>query len=563
MLRKNGFGLAALVALAAGPPLTAKSYDAERFDVGFRLESGGSALVRETVTFRFRGGPFTYVFRDLDTARTDGIRDIHVEMDGQAMTEGEGPGQAEVRTGHPVKVIWHFAPVSDATHTFEVTYRALGVVRVSGGADSVLWQAVPRNHRYRIAEGSVTMEYPEATPVVGTPELRGARARVEAGSGETRFQFGRVNPQRAVTLSAAFAPRSLASNPPRWQAREAEHSERLRSAIPSGIAAGIAAFALALVFFLRMRAEVDQGLRQARAALRVTQPPSELAPALAGRLLSMSHPTGRLVMATLFDLAARGAVRIDETPKRRLGRDFQVNLLRPELATLRHEHFVLDMLFAKGREIRLSKVGSKLIQNSNGFERTVIEGMVSIGLVDPERHRVRNRIMRWGVVLLLVGMGAFLGGVAWISWISRGEVWDVLLAAAVVVGAGAGIFLASIVGLILFSLASSLTSQGIADESQWRAFGRHLQAVAKGREPETGTQVFERYLPYATAFGFGSAWVKHFNKSGMVVPDWFQAADANDGNAAIIALIAVSSSPSGAGAASAGGASGGGSSGAG
>ena len=41
----------------------AKDYTAERFDASIVVREGGSLIVTETVTFKFVGGPFTYVFR--------------------------------------------------------------------------------------------------------------------------------------------------------------------------------------------------------------------------------------------------------------------------------------------------------------------------------------------------------------------------------------------------------------------------------------------------------------------------------------------------------------------
>jgi len=44
------------------PALAAKSYDAEYFDVQIDLQADGSAIVTETVKFRFHGDPFTFAF---------------------------------------------------------------------------------------------------------------------------------------------------------------------------------------------------------------------------------------------------------------------------------------------------------------------------------------------------------------------------------------------------------------------------------------------------------------------------------------------------------------------
>ncbi|RPJ39636.1 MAG: DUF2207 domain-containing protein, partial [Chloroflexi bacterium] len=54
-----------LSVLAASPALAAKDYSAEQYDVVVQVQTDGSLLVTETIRFRFEGGPFTYVFREL------------------------------------------------------------------------------------------------------------------------------------------------------------------------------------------------------------------------------------------------------------------------------------------------------------------------------------------------------------------------------------------------------------------------------------------------------------------------------------------------------------------
>ena len=66
MLKRTPF-LAILLLLCALPLSVgaAKSYTAERFDVDWNLTENGTLEVTETVVFRFAGGPFTYVYREL------------------------------------------------------------------------------------------------------------------------------------------------------------------------------------------------------------------------------------------------------------------------------------------------------------------------------------------------------------------------------------------------------------------------------------------------------------------------------------------------------------------
>ena len=149
------FGL--LLPTAAG---AAKDYRAERFDVDLEIQPDGALVVTETVVFRFEGGPFTYVFRDLAYTEIDEIDRLQASMDGEVLPQGTGPGQVEIETGDPLKVTWHFAPISDSTHTFTLVYRVQGAIRQLDDADALIWRAFPEEHDYKIASSTITLSYP-------------------------------------------------------------------------------------------------------------------------------------------------------------------------------------------------------------------------------------------------------------------------------------------------------------------------------------------------------------------------------------------------------------------
>ncbi|NTU56704.1 MAG: DUF2207 domain-containing protein, partial [Anaerolineales bacterium] len=68
MTRKLSATLALVLLLSlflATPASAEKSYYAERFDVQIDLQEDGSAIVTETVEFRFSGDPFTFAFREV------------------------------------------------------------------------------------------------------------------------------------------------------------------------------------------------------------------------------------------------------------------------------------------------------------------------------------------------------------------------------------------------------------------------------------------------------------------------------------------------------------------
>ena len=124
------------------PALAAKSYRAERFDVLIDIQENGSAIITETVEFRFEGDPFTFAFREISAAETDGVTFLDASMHGVSMSQGTQAGQVEVDARDPLKVTWHFSPTSDAAHVFVVRYRADGIIR-KGDGDTLIWRAVP------------------------------------------------------------------------------------------------------------------------------------------------------------------------------------------------------------------------------------------------------------------------------------------------------------------------------------------------------------------------------------------------------------------------------------
>ena len=54
------------------------------------------------------------------------------------------------------------------------------------------------------------------------------------------------------------------------------------------------------------------------------------------------------------------------------------------------------------------------------------------------------------------------------------------------------------------------TRAGAEAAAKWRAFRRYLDDIEKYEGVEEAKAIFERYLPYATAFGLDRTWVAKF-----------------------------------------------------
>jgi hypothetical protein len=569
MLRKILLVLLLLgLLLPATTTNAAKDYTAERFDVDLEIQADGALVVTETVVFRFEGGPFTYVFRDLAYAEIDQIDRLQASMDGEVLPQGVGPGQVEVEAGDPLKVTWHLAPTSDATHTFTLVYRVQGAIRQIENADALIWRAVPEEHEYPIASSTITLRYPPTARLLEEPQLRGRDATVETGENQVILTTYEIDEDEDVVVQALFAPGSVIASPPKWQAQAAERSRQVRSALPLGIGALLATLLLgAGVLVWYWRAHTRSQPPRPAGPFRPTEPPSEDPPAFGTALTGAGIPP----LATFFHLAQRGVLRIEETPGR-WGRNFTLyrqpaaDLLRP------HEQGLLDAIFRTkdgvSDAISLSKTASRVGSHKKLFDRPLEDELAQAGLLDKERKSQRSRLVAVTVLLLVLGGAACFGAIILGAISADNARWTVLPALAVLAGVAGGLAIVGFCGVIAASTWSVWTLEGEWQATAWKGFAAYLKDVARDKQVLVDTALFDAYLPYAAGFRLGDSWAKRYQKqSGLGVPAWFHGLADSDSSAAFIAVMVATHSSfgsSGAGGASgAAGASGGGASGAG
>jgi hypothetical protein len=561
----------ALVCLLwAGPALAAKDYRAERFDVVLDVQSGGSLVVTETIRFRFEGGPFTYAFRDLAYTQIDEIDRLQASMDGEILAQGTGPGQVEVVAGRPLKVTWHFAPTSDSVHEFVLTYRVQGAIRQEAGADTLIWRAIPEDHDYTIERSTITLRNSASATLLGT-ELSGAVANQVSGDGQVQWAAAGIDADESLVVTARFSPGSLVEAPPQWQARDAERREQTARAVPAGLAAGLLALAggLAALFAFLTHWRRSRVAGRARPVPQ-SMPPDKTPPGLAVRLAGSGSPA----LATLFDLAGREMLHIEESGKGWLtGRRYSLQRL-PSAADLRpHEQGLRRALFEeKGGAMRdslpLSEVAGRLAGRSKWVREPLEQELEDAGWIDPRREAARKRLMVTAIVAVLLGGAVMMAGFIVAGSAAARGTGTALTLGAVAAGVGVASFLLGLAALIAAAAFSPLSEQGEQAAASWKGFRAYLKEVSRGREFAAGEAVFESYLPFAAGFGLGEQWARHFQKQGYTaIPAWFQSLDLDGGDfGAVVAVMAAANasvSSGDGGAAGAAGASGGGSSGAG
>ena len=559
--------IAALIAGAAAiaPLEAAKSYSAERFDSHVRVLAGGAVEVTETVAFRFETGTFDHVFRDIPVRRTDGIEIVAASLDGRPFPIGDGVNHIQVTGSSKVRVQWRFQPLADSTHVFVLTYVARGVVTQAADADVVAWRALPTEHAYRIASSTVEFEFP-APPSdgsVGIPAPKMEWHRID-GPVDAAVRRAAEDTAAAPVVARATAtgvrangwiearfdmPRgSIVTAPPAWQRAQLS----AQALAPRWMTAALLISMAGLIVLFGLRQQYDPPRRDQLASRTSSAAPDSLSPGLVGALLSNGRVAIEHAMATLFSLAGRGIVSIEEQPKGFLGQPgFSIRPLPTKAPLSAHERALLSITLDEtkiGQATSLTAARSRLARRFRQFSAAMREDLAAAGLIDPDRKRIRDRYARISVAMLILAAVAL--AVTGMFLVSRYGAWSMLIPAALA--------LIAMSAMIFAAATTPLSNEGLRRAAGWRGFREYLKALTQDRQPAASG--VEALLPFAVATGLAAGWAKYVKRHPENVPAWFRALSAGSRERAFGAFVMSAGAHGGA---SAGGAAGGGASGAG
>ena len=500
---------------------SARSVSWQRFDADLTLQSDGSVAVVETQTIAFQG-PYQQGLRVIPTDRTTGITDISVaEVNAAGQTTPLNFTSSSDASG--VHLTWNFPQITNSTGTFVLRYTAHGVTRVYSGGDQVDWNAIYADRPGPVAASTVTLHLPAdvqqssllsaiyQVPVGRLPEQVGSATLVDSRT--LRFDIGSLPASTGAEVRAQVPARLLpgVTSPP-WQAAADQADWLQQSVAPIGgflvllLSLGIAGaggIALVLVWYSRVR-EPSVG----PVPPRLEQPPSDLAPPLAGTLIDGSADLQDAV-AILIDLARRGVLSLKEEPGQ-FGSDVRVVLHRAteDSALEPYERVLLVALFGRGvseGQVLLSQSRLRFAAAVPFLEQRLYEGVVAAGLFSANPAVERRRFATFGVTG--IGLGLLLAVIPslLIGWLVP-AVWL------------PGVLIALLSGLVLWfsRKVPRRTMRGALEAARWRAFRAHLM-----EEPAATRTLGDASLAYAVAFGADREFLHRLESPAGSSTQWY------------------------------------------
>lgn len=430
-----------------------------------------------------------------------------------------GASGIRIKIGDPGKTISGF-------HSYVIAYSASGALRYFSDHDEVYWNVTGTGWQVPIAKSSATIH--------GPPSVSGSELTLKCFSGAagSTAEDCLKNVQGDKAYFAANGPLTVVVG---WPPGRVAKLLPIRSSVVAKffsdfpwdvllLVVPIGLFAYLLVQWMRH----GRDARGSRTLVVQYDPPPAPAENTGGRKSLTPAETGAMVdgtvntrdiVATLVDLAVRGYVTISETEQPGLlgfgsSKDYVVAKKKEfggDPGLLPYERQTLDVLLGASPQVSMSS----LKQDHSFYERIpaitsdINNRLTSFGFYSVEPSKAR------GKYVLAAGVAGFVMYIAF-----RVESGWLFASAA----ASCGL-------LVLFSfLMVQRTPAGAAALDHAKGFKEYLEKAEKYRiQWQESENVFEKFLPYAMAFGVVEKWSKAFAGITLPPPQWYQGSAMSAG----------------------------------
>ncbi len=503
----------ALAGLVEPGKIVAKDYRVDKIEIRAQIRPDGSVRFIERRVYAFQG-EFSWADYRLPLRGIAGVESLRVwEGDREYVLSSSGePGTFEVdSSGNELRVKWHFR-ARNQTRVFELGFVVPSLVRAYPDVAEFYWNFIGAGDRKAVKEAVVRISWAFPPPadslriwIHGTwrashrfsPEREvkiWVRNLAPREFLEARVLFPRSSVPSVVSVSDAPAlGRVLAEEEERLirEARERtawlrQQEERRRRRIHAlWFLSFLSVAGVAVTFYLWLNFGKPHRVRGV--PKWEMQPPSQRKPAMVSYLLRGDELGPEALVATLFDLARRGFVKVEigePEGKGRKGRDFVFRLPEEHPAGDTPEDWekdVLDFLFGElaggERELSHEKLKSgrrKLRRWFFDWKKKLVAAGRAEGIFEPEGRAARNRTLLLAATLMALGV-VFMFVADW---------------------AGLVPFFTGIVLLATAFLMIRRSPEAQEEALRWKAFARYLRRTGKMKASGPGEDGASRDLAW-------------------------------------------------------------------
>jgi hypothetical protein len=194
------------------------AYQWQTLNVGIEVEPSGDLMITETQTYDVTGEQALRLQRTISMANVDGIADVEVFENEQALAVSTRMKDEQFRIRW--RILHRPVQQQTETRTFVVRYRVQGGVRVHADGDQIAWTALFGERETPLPQGAVTLRLPsdlageiQDSKSYGVPAaVRQLDARTLAFVPSTALQ-----PEETLKVKVVVPHGRLDVTAPKWQ----------------------------------------------------------------------------------------------------------------------------------------------------------------------------------------------------------------------------------------------------------------------------------------------------------------------------------------------------------
>ena len=490
------------------------------------IQPDSSINIAEEITADFTNDPHHGIYRDIPLTGSDAWgNNYRLRVENVEVTDQNGTplqtvktfrsGTMHLRIGSPDVM------VSDV-RTYVIRYRLWRGVHFFSDHDEIYWNPVGTEWEVPIQRASCIVTIPKDAPpkslrtksYTGYYGAEGSQAASDTPNDHTaRFWMTKgLSPREGMTVVFGW-PKGIVT-PPTFK------QEAIWFITDNGYFFLVPIFAIALtIFWLKVGADPETG----RSEVVTYDPPDKLTPAELGTLID-ERVDMRDISASIVDLAVKGFITIKETTEKgffRTSSDYTLALTKPfdeamnDPSLTPFESSLMQGLFEGKDFCLISALKNEFYAHLPGLQKSLYGSMVKHGYFTHSPDSTRKSYLAAGIVVLVIGgvlTVASLGVEGLPFRIATG--WGVAIA---------------ICGVILAIAARTMprkTRKGKDVLVAARGFEEYLSRAERQLiELQERQNYFEKFLPYAMAFGISAKWAKAFDGIQTVPPQWYSGAD--------------------------------------
>ncbi len=491
------------------------------FRVRIEIREDSSIHVTETITADFTREPHHGLYREIPLSGRDSWgNNYRLRVYDVRVTDGSGQplqvlkrfqqGCLHLRIGDPNVYI-------AAPQTYVINYGVWRAIHFFSEHDELYWNAVGTEWEVPILKASCDVVLPGNMP---PNQLRtacytgyfGLTSSAKALSdtpepSKVRFWSTRpFSPGEGMTIVVGW-PKGIVKPPPFRQ-------EFLWFVTDNGYFFLVPGFCLGLfLYWRRVGADPSTG----RSVVVAYEPPDNLSPAELGTLID-ERVDMRDISASIVDLAVRGYLRIKEHVQRGFlwaNRDYTLELTMPfeevvnDPALKPFEAALIHALFEGKSFCVISNLKHAFYVHIPKLKRMLYNSLVKRRYFTESPESVRKTYIWAGAAI--IGVGVFIAFIA-------------LADLSVEFSVGWGLA-ASLCGAILAAASRTMprkTKKGKEALLAARGFEEYLARAERPLiEHQERQNYFEKFLPYAMAFGISQRWARAFEGIQTQPPKWY------------------------------------------